>query len=85
MGRLTDTALRDLARRVAPRLEGYSNSLQSALEKIDAEGADDQMAFCKELDRLVFECQKCGYWHGQIYNAAPDTAEWVCVDCAKEG
>lgn len=80
----TDTDLIKLARRAAEKLEGYSHSLQYVLEEMGEDGADDQMPFCRELDRLVFECQGCGYWHRQMYNATPGNSEWKCTECAKE-
>lgn len=84
--RWTEAELISLAQRVATELCRSSESLHVVLEQMDADGADDEMVFCKALDRLAFECTVCNNWYEQIYNVnRANDKQWVCKDCDEAG
>lgn len=76
---MTDMAT--LAETIAYDLMGTAMSLQTALERRDAEdvGADMDSDFCARLDSLVFCCDSCDWWCeiGEMSNSG----DWVCTDC----
>jgi hypothetical protein len=84
-GPWTEAQLVDLAQRAATKLCSSQESLTGVLEQMDADGAEDEMAFCKALDRVAFECTFCNNWYEQIYNVnRANDGPWICRECNEE-
>lgn len=64
------------AEEIADYLMGTCKSLDDALEELDSEGADD-MAFCLQLDGLVFCCDVCSWWSC----VSEMGSDMVCLEC----
>lgn len=73
-----------LAQRVAQKLSGTPamKNVEDVLEEMGETAANDR-AFFQHLDRLIFMCAECEWWHDQSQNATPDGAKWVCRECIK--
>lgn len=81
----TEAELISLAQRAAAKLTGSSDALYTVLESMDAEGADEEMVFCKTLDRLAFECTVCNNWFEQVENVnRANDQPWMCRECASD-
>lgn len=82
---MTDTEA--LAEKIAAKLEGYSVAAVGDIGDLAEDiihrtlPAKEELELLRAIDRRVFLCKSCGYWHRQIYNATPDAAEWECMEC----
>lgn len=64
---------------IAESLQGTCKSLTEALEEHDAEKLEDDMAFCLEIDQLVFCCESCSWWSEM--SEMSDESDMICVEC----
>lgn len=63
---------------VAHELQGTCKSLQ----EVATDEEINNKEFSQELDTLVFECERCNWWH-EISEMA-DNEEWICEECENE-
>lgn len=89
MSKLQSPELERLAGQIAHKLEGHCDAVVSLDELIDDAFVEHKLPPAADLplrraiDRRVFLCKDCGWWHPQTHNARPD-AEWICKDCARD-
>ena len=65
---------------IADELRGTCQHLTLVLEHYEMEEAENDTAFCFELDSFVFECETCNWWYAQS-EMAEDQEDWICEDC----
>lgn len=66
------------AETIAEELRGTCKTLECVLEENDAEGLENSMEFCAQLDDIVFCCESCGWW---CETSEMGNEQQVCFDC----
>lgn len=79
-----DMSMFEAANLVAEELQGTAYYLGAVLERLEGEGLDDDAEFCAVLDSLVFECERCGWWHEISEMGDRNDEKWVCESCTDE-
>lgn len=69
---------------IAEELRGSCQSLTLVLERNDMDGADNDSAFCAQLDALVFCCEACEWWCEQSEMGDRKDDRWICQECTDE-
>lgn len=70
--------------RVAEVVEQLQGQCTLSLADVATEAECNDIAFCREVDDQIFECEACGWWCEISDLAEVDSDEQYCQDCQSE-